>query len=48
MQEAEIRWKKFPWSAIAFVVLSSHLRDNSRSPLTVPVKAGYVSTLLAG
>ena len=28
--------KKFPWSAVMFVVLSGRSRDNSRSPLTVP------------
>ena len=55
VQEAEIRWKKFLWSAIMFVVLSGRSTDSSRSPLTVPVrcvacKGGlcYVSTLLAG
>ena len=38
VQEAEIRWKKFPWSAVMFVVLSGRSRDSSRSPLTVPVR----------
>ena len=38
VQEAEIRWKKFPWLAVTFVVLSGRSRDNSRSPLTVPVR----------
>ena len=28
VQEAEIRWKKFPWSAVMFVVLSGRSRDN--------------------
>ena len=35
LQETEIRWKKkFPWSAVMFVVLSGR----SRSPLTLPVR----------
>ena len=38
VQEAEIRWKKFPWSAIMFVVLSGRPRDNSCSPITVPFR----------
>ena len=39
VQEVEIRWKKsFLWSAVMFVVLSGRSRDNSRSPLTVPVR----------
>ena len=38
VQEAEIRWKKFPWSAVMFVVLSDCSSDNSRSPLTVLVR----------
>ena len=37
VQEAEIRWKIFPWSAVMFVVLNGRSRDNSHSPLTVPV-----------
>ena len=36
--QVEIRWKKFPWSAVMFVVLSGRSRDNTRSPLTVPVR----------
>ena len=35
VQEAEIRWEKFSWLAIMFVVLSGPSRDNSHSPLTV-------------
>ena len=38
VQEAEIRWKNFPWSAVMFVVLSGRPRDNSHSPLTIPVR----------
>ena len=38
MQEAEIDGKKFPSSAVIFVVLSGHSKDNSRSPLTVLVR----------
>ena len=38
VQEAEIRRKKFLWSAILFVVLSDRSKDNSRSPFTVPVR----------
>ena len=40
VQEAEIRWKKVSLvsSTVMFVVLSSCARDNSRSPLTVPVR----------
>ena len=38
VQEAETRWKKFAWSAIMFVVLSSHSNDSPCSPLTVPVR----------
>ena len=38
VQEAEIWWKKFPLSAVMFIVLSGRSRDNSRSPLTVPVR----------
>ena len=55
VQEAEIRWKKFPWSAVLFVVLSGRSKDSPRGPLTVTfrlgelhVKVGYVSTLSAG
>ena len=35
VQEAEIR---FPRLAVMFVVLSGRSRDNSRSPLTAPVR----------
>ena len=51
VQEAEIRWKKV---SVMFVLLSGRSRDNSRRPLTVPVKvalhvtSGYVSNLLVG
>ena len=38
VQDAEIRWKKFPWSDVMFVVLSARSKDNSRSALTVPVR----------
>lgn len=37
-QEAEIRWKKTPWSAVIFVVLSDRSKDSPRSPVTVPVR----------
>ena len=53
VQEAEIRCKKkFLWLAILFVVLSGRSKDNSRSPLTIPVrwvacKGGSVPTVLA-
>ena len=30
VQEAEIRWKKFPWSAVMFVVLSSRSKLDKR------------------
>ena len=53
MQEIKLAAKKFLWSAILFVVLSGRSKDRPRSPLTIRlgelhVKAGYVSTLLAG
>ena len=52
VQQAEIRWKKFLWSAILFVVLSGRSKDSSRSlftvPVSVPVRWVAVSTLLAG
>ena len=54
VQEAEIRWKKFLSPAILFVVLSGSSKASSGSPLRLSqlgelhVKAGYVSTLLAG
>ena len=39
VQEAETRWKKrVLWSAVMSVVLSGRSGDNSRSPLTVPVR----------
>ena len=38
VQEAKIRWKKVSLSAVMFVVLSGRTRDNSHSPLTVPVR----------
>ena len=39
VQEAEIRWKKkFPWSAVMFVVLRGRSIDNSCSPLIVSVR----------
>ena len=37
VQKAEIRWKKIPWSAVMFVVLSGRSKGSARSPLTVPV-----------
>ena len=38
VQEAEITWKKFPWSAVMFVVLRGHSKDSPRSPLTGSVR----------
>ena len=38
MQEAEIRWKKFRWCAVMFVVLSGHSKDSPCSPLTLLVR----------
>ena len=38
VQEAEIRGKKFLWSAILFVVLSGRSKGSSLSPFTVPVR----------
>ena len=39
VQEAEIGWtKSFLVRPLCFVVLSDRSRDNSRSPLTVPVR----------
>ena len=38
VQEAEIKWKRFPWSAVLLVVLSSRSRDSPYSPLTAPVR----------
>ena len=38
VQEAEIRWKKGSLVGRLFVVLSGRSKDNSRSPLTVPVR----------
>ena len=37
VQYAEIRWKLVSL-VVMFVVLSGHSRDNTRSPLTVPVR----------
>ena len=37
-QGAEIRWKKFPWSAVIFVLLSDRSEGSSRSPFTVLVR----------
>ena len=38
VQQLKYDGKKFPWSAVMFVVLSGCSRDNSRSALTVPVR----------
>ena len=39
VQEAEIRWKKkFPWSAVLFIVVSGRSKDSPRCSLTVTVR----------
>ena len=38
VQEAEMRFRKFLWSAILLVVLSGRLKDKSRCSPTVPLR----------
>ena len=48
-KKCKLAAKKFLWSAILFVVLSGRSKAHSLSRLgELHVKAGYVSTLLAG